>query len=215
MKNQSKREALNLILVAIPFIYLGFIYGGLPAEVPMHWNGSGEIDRMGSKRELWLIPFLLPLLTYGIMSLVPALDPKMKIEKMGGKFHSLKTMLVGLLSALALYIIYVAAHPDAMRMSMVVIFLGILFMGLGNFFKTIQPNYFLGIRTPWTLESETVWKNTHLLAGKLWMIGGLIMVMIGIFYDGGPIIVLTVAIAIIVSLIPLGYSYFAFKQTAS
>ncbi len=180
----------------------------------MHWNLSGEIDRMGSKRELWLIPFLLPLLTYGILSLVPIIDPKKKIGKMGGKFQSLKTLLVGFLSVLALYIIYTAGHPEAMRLSMVVILIGILFMVLGNFFKTIQPNYFLGIRTPWTLESETVWKSTHLLAGKLWMVGGLIMVMMGMFSDGAPILALTVAVAIIVSLIPVGYSWFAFKKLA-
>lgn len=214
MENQIKSEILNLVLVALPFIYLASIYGGLPAEVPVHWNISGEIDRMGSKRELWLIPFLLPLLTYGILSLVRMLDPKKKIEKMGGKFQSLKTMLVGFMSVLALYIIYVAGHPEAMRLSIVVILIGILFMGLGNYFKTIQPNYFLGIRTPWTLENETVWKSTHQLAGKLWLGGGLMMVMMGMFSDGAPILTLVIVIAILVSLIPVGYSWFAFKKVA-
>jgi len=214
MKNQIKSEVLNLVLVALPFIYLAFIYSGLPAEVPVHWNGSGEVDRMGSKRELWLIPFLLPLLTYGILSLIPMIDPKQKIGKMGGKFQSLKTMLVGFLSVLALYIIYVAGHPEAMRLSVVLILIGVLFMGLGNFFKTIQPNYFLGIRTPWTLESETVWKSTHQMAGKLWMIGGLIIVMMGMFSDDAPVLTLSVIVVVLVALLPVGYSWFAFKKLA-
>lgn len=212
MENLIKREGLNLVLVALPFIFLAYLYGGLPAEVPVHWNASGEVDRMGSKSELWLIPFLLPFLTYGILSVIPALDPKKKIEKMGGKFQSLKTMLVAFLSALALYIIYGAANPEAIRISVVVIFLGLLFMGLGNFFKTIQPNYFLGIRTPWTLESEEVWKSTHRLAGILWLVGGLVMIMMGLFLDGAPIIIMTVIIAVVVSLVPMGYSWMAFRK---
>ena len=99
-----------------------------------------------------------------------------------------------------------------MSISVVVILLGLLFMGLGNFFKTIQPNYFLGIRTPWTLESESVWKSTHRLAGVLWLVGGLLMVMMGLFVDGAPIILLTVIVAVVVSLVPMGYSWMAFKK---
>ena len=212
MKSLMKKEGLNLILVALPFIYLAYIYGELPAEVPMHWNASGEVDRMGSKAELWMIPFLLPVLTYVLLLAVPALDPKKKIEKMGGKFESLKTMLVTFLSILALYIIYTASNPAGMRLSVVVIFIGLLFMGLGNFFKTIQPNYFLGIRTPWTLESETVWKSTHRLAGILWLVGGLSMVMMGLFADGTPILVWTVLVVVVVSLVPMGYSWMTFKK---
>lgn len=212
MKNLMKKEGLNLVMVALPFIYLAYIYGGLPAEVPMHYNASGEVDRMGSKSELWMIPFLLPLLTYLILLAVPSLDPKKKIELMGGKFQSLKTMLVAFLSILALYIIYSASNPAGMSISVIVILIGLLFMGLGNFFKTIQPNYFLGIRTPWTLESETVWKSTHRMAGVLWLVGGLVMVMMGLFADGAPIIMLVVIVAVVISLVPMGYSWMAFKK---
>lgn len=214
MKNLMKKEGLNLVLVALPFIYLGYIYGGLPAEVPMHWNASGEVDRMGSKSELWMIPFLLPLLTYVILLVVPSLDPKKKIELMGGKFQSLKTMLVGFLSILAIYIIYTSSNPAEMRISGIIILIGLLFMGLGNYFKTIQPNYFIGIRTPWTLESETVWKSTHRFAGVLWLVGGLLMVLVGMFSKGTPVIMVTVIVGVVVSLVPMGYSWMAFKKEA-
>ena len=55
--------------------------------------------------------------------------------------------------------------------------IGLLFAFLGNYFKTIKPNYFIGIRTPWTLENEEVWKKTHLIGGKLWFVGGLLMAL--------------------------------------
>lgn len=212
MKNLIKREGLNLVLVALPFIYLASIYGGLPAEVPVHWNDSGEINRMGNKLELWIIPFLLTALTYVLLLAVPVIDPKKKIEKMGGKFQSLKTMLVLFLSTLALYIIYTAANPEAMSVSIAVIFIGVLFMGLGNFLKTIQPNYFLGIRTPWTLENEDVWKKTHRLTGVLWLGGGLLMVIGGFLLKGPAAATLLIVVAIAVSLVPFGYSWFAFNK---
>ena len=214
MKNLLKKEGLNLVLVSLPFVYLAYIYGGLPAEVPMHWNASEEVDRMGSKAELWMIPFLLPLLTYVILLAVPSLDPKKKIELMGGKFQSLKTMLVDFLSILALYIIYTSSNPAEMRISGVIILIGLLFMGLGNYFKTIQPNYFIGIRTPWTLESETVWKSTHRFAGVLWLVGGLLMVLVGMFSKGTPVIMVTVIVGVVVSLVPMGYSWMAFNKEA-
>lgn len=213
MKNLMKKEGLNLVMVALPFIYLAYLYGGLPAEVPVHWNASGEMDRMGSKSELWMIIFVMPLLSYVILSAIPMVDPKKKIEKMGGKFQSLKTMLVICFSMLAFYIIYVAAHPEAMRISALAIFLGLLFMGLGNFFKTLQPNYFLGIRTPWTLENETVWKSTHRMAGVLWLVGGLVMVVAGLLLNGPAVSILIVGVAIAVTVVPIGYSWVAFNKT--
>lgn len=212
MKNLIRKEGLNLMLVALPFIYLASIYSGLPSEVPLHWDINGEIDRIGSKSELWLIPFLLPTLIYVILLAVPKIDPKKKIEKMGGKFQSLKTMIVLFLSALAVYIIHTAAHPETMSLSILVIFLGLLFMGLGNFFKTIQPNYFLGFRTPWTLESEEVWKSTHQLAGILWLLGGLVMILLGLFIKELPVFILVIGIGFIVSLVPYGYSWYAYRK---
>ncbi len=212
MKNLIKKDFLNLVMVALPFIYLGIIYGGLPAEVPVHWNGNGEIDRMGSKVELWIIPFLLPLLTYIILSAVPALDPKKKLRKMGGKYQSLKTMLVALLSMMALYIIYVAKNPEMMRTSVVVILIGLLFMGLGNFFKTIQPNYFVGIKTPWTLENETVWKRTHQFAGMLWLGGGIILIIASMLLSSMASAILLLIIALAAGLLPVWYSWSLFKK---
>jgi len=212
MKNLIKKESFNLVLVALPFIYLGYLYGGLPAEVPVHWNVNGVADRMGSKSTLWMVPFLLPLLTYVTMAVVPALDPKKKIEKMGGKYQSFKTMMVAFMSVLAIYIIYSAANPGSTRISVVVVLMGLLFMGMGNFFKTIQPNYFIGIRTPWALENETVWKETHRLTGMLFLGGGLIIVLAGILLNNMVAAILLIIITLAVVLIPAGYSWMIFKK---
>ncbi|MGB2685524.1 MAG: DUF1648 domain-containing protein, partial [Olleya sp.] len=101
-----KKEFPYIILMALPFIYLAYIWNTLPETVPTHWNASGEIDGYGSKNSLLLIPFMLPVLVYIIMTIAPKIDPKNKIATMGKKYEQLKFFLVLFMSILALFIIY-------------------------------------------------------------------------------------------------------------
>ena len=169
MKIDIKKEIPLIGVVLLPFLYLGYIWQELPNKVPVHWNAKGEIDRYGDKTELLLIPFLLPLLIYVIFLVIPYIDPKKNIEKMGKKYDTIKFLLTVFMSVLATYILYSAKTASISSPNGVIILIGILFIILGNFFKTIKANYFIGIRTPWTLENEEVWKHTHRMAGKLWV----------------------------------------------
>ena len=80
-----KKEIALLAIVALPFLYLGFVWNELPDQVPMHWNMQGEIDRYGDKTELISIPFMLPVLVYLIFLIVPKIDPKNQLGQMGKK----------------------------------------------------------------------------------------------------------------------------------
>lgn len=86
MKFELKKELPLIMIIALPFIYLYMVWDKLGNKVPLHWNISGEVDGYGSKSELLLIPFLLPVLVYLIFLVIPLIDPKGKIEKMGGKY---------------------------------------------------------------------------------------------------------------------------------
>lgn len=94
MKNTFQKEWFSILLVLIPFVYLACIWNSLPAKVPIHWNYKGEIDGWGNKFSLIGVLFMLPVLTYGIMLLVPKIDPKNKIATMGNKYISLRLLLV-------------------------------------------------------------------------------------------------------------------------
>ena len=89
---------------------------------------------------------------------------------MGNKLNYLRFALSLFMSAIAVFIIY-SVQQSQSKPTFIFILIGLLFTILGNYFKTIKPNYFIGIRTPWTLENEDVWKKTHLLGGKLWFVG--------------------------------------------
>jgi len=212
MKFQLKKELPLIAIVAIPFIYLYYVWDKLSDQVPLHWNLQGEVDRYGSKSELILIPFLLPFLIYVIFLVVPLIDPKGKIEKMGKKFYSLKFILTFSMSLLAVYIIYSAQSNHTANPNFITLGIGALFCVLGNYFKTIKPNYFIGIRTPWTLENEDVWKSTHQLAGKMWFIGGLLIIVLSLMLNSKFNMYAFITITIIISVIPIAYSYISFKK---
>ena len=198
--------------MALPFIYLAYIWNTLPETVPTHWNASGEIDGYGSKNTLLLIPFMLPVLVYIIMTIAPKIDPKNKIAIMGKKYEQLKFFLVLFMSVLALFIIYSSKTQSFSSPNIIYILLGLLFAGLGNFMKTVKPNYFIGIKTPWTLENETVWKKTHLLGGKIWFVGGLLIVCMSLIFTAQTAATLFVIIAVLITIIPLVHSYIEFKK---
>lgn len=210
-----KKEAPILAIVAIPFLYLAYVWDSLPKKVPMHWNIKGEIDRWGEKQELVLIPILLPLLVYVIFLIVPLIDPKKQLAKMGNKYQSLKLVFTLLMSLLALFIIYTAKEASFSNPNFIFVLMGILFIVLGNYFKTIKPNYFIGIKTPWTLENEQIWKKTHLLGGKLWFIGGLILIITSLLLTNKLAFMFFITITSILAFVPILYSYLLYKKEAS
>jgi uncharacterized membrane protein len=211
--NETLKKELPIIgIVLLPFIYLAYIWNNLPKQVPMHWNLKGEIDDWGSKYSLIGMTFLLPVLTYVLLMVVPKIDPKKRIEAMGGKYYQFKFILVTFMSALALVIMYISNNQKLSNPSMIVILLGILFVFLGNYFKVIKQNYFIGIKTPWTLESEEVWKLTHLLAGKMWVIGGIVIVICSLVVPENLNFYFFIGITLVISIVPTVYSYLIFKK---
>lgn len=212
MNNTLKKELPIIGIVLLPFIYLAYIWNNLPEQVPMHWNLNGEIDDWGSKYSLIGMTFLLPVLTYVLLMVVPKIDPKKRIEAMGGKYYQFKFILVTFMSALALVIMYISNNQKLSNPSMIVILLGILFVFLGNYFKVIKQNYFIGIKTPWTLESEEVWKLTHLLAGKMWVIGGIVIVICSLVIPENLNFYFFIGITLVISIVPTVYSYLIFKK---
>lgn len=209
-----RREIYLWLLVMLPAAYTAFIWNDLPASVPLHWNSKGEVDKWGSKWELITI-LLLPLLIYGLMVAIPVIDPKGKVQNMGGKYFQLKFVLVLFTSALSLFLLYMIGHQQHASPNLVFSLAGILFAALGNYFQSIKPNYFIGIRTPWTLESEIVWKKTHKLGGILWVIGGSLIVVLSILMDHQPALFIFLVITGVISLFPLIYSYIIFRRLNS
>lgn len=207
-----KKEIPILIIIIIPLIYLAYIWNTLPEIVPTHWNIKGVADNWENRSSLILKTFFLSGLTYLIFSLIPLIDPKKKIKEMGNKYDNLKFVIVFFMSAIAVVKLYDIKNPSLASGTFVLIAIGILFIIHGNYMKTIKANYFIGIRTPWTLENESVWKKTHVLAGKLWFLGGLAIVTSSLTtnkeFNGSFFLIVITTIV----LIPIIYSYVEYKK---
>ncbi|WP_228236415.1 SdpI family protein [Allomuricauda sp. M10] len=207
-----KKELPLIGIVLLPFLYLAYVWNQLPEQVPLHYNLKGEVDRYGDKSELIMIPILLPLLIYVIFLAVPYIDPKKQIQKMGSKYDNLKLILTAFMSGLALFIIYSTKNGSMGNPNIIFLICGVLFVVLGNYFKTIKANYFIGIRTPWTLESESIWKETHKLGGKVWFVGGLLIIICSLVLANEVNFKVFMGITIIIALIPVVYSYLLYRK---
>ena len=208
----SLRKELPLMgIVLLPVCYLAYVWNDLPNKVPLHWNMNGEVDNYGDKSQLVFISILLPLFVYGIFLIIPKIDPKNKLNNMGNKLNAIKILLTTFISAIVIFIIYAASHASY-NINFIVLLIGILYIVCGNYFKTIKANYFIGIRTPWTLESDEVWKSTHRLGGIMWFIGGFAIVISSSILSIQTNFKLLTIITIIIVLTPIIYSYYKFRS---
>jgi uncharacterized membrane protein len=132
---------------------------------------------------------------------------------MGDKYYTLRFMITIFFSLLATYLLYVSNTGSLKNPNMLFALIGALFAMLGNYFQTVRPNYFIGIRTPWTLENEQVWKNTHRLGGRLWIVGGVLIAILAFFINNNHLfsIIFGVIISLIV-IVPVVFSYTEFKK---
>ncbi len=212
MKFELKKEWPSLLFILLPFTYLALIWNELPDIVPSHWNARGEIDGYSSKMLLLMVPFFLPILVYPILFFAPVIDPKKKVDVNSSKFQNLKHLMTMLMSLLAVYIIYSSHKQSLASPSMVFVLVGVIISVLGNYMQTVKPNYFIGIRTPWTLESEEVWRKTHQYASKFWFFGGAIMAVGALLVSPENGLYLVLGITVVIGLLPVLYSYRMFKK---
>lgn len=207
-------EIILWALMLMPFIYLATIWDSLPETIATHFNGSGEADGWGSKETLIWGPLVMLALSYGVFWLIPSIDPKQKIGAMGKKFEAVKWIVVLLMVAVSILWIYSSQNGNS-SINMLFVVFGIFFTLMGNFMPTIKHNYFVGIRTPWTLENETVWKKTHRMAGGWWLAGGIVIVLASLLLSNAWVLPVFITVTVIIALVPMVFSYLEFKKQSS
>lgn len=214
MKRNTGKELFYVLLTIIPYIYLVLIYAGLPETVPTHFDIHGTPNGWSSRSSLWFIPASLSLLTYLLFTFLPLIDPKQKLKANSGKFEHIRFILVLFMTGIACFALYVSANRNVQHMDKFLFaFLGLFFAALGNFMPSLKPNYFIGIRTPWSLENEQVWKKTHQFAGKLWVAGGLLVMLLAFLVSAASYIADAILpVILLIAFIPAVYSYVLWRK---
>jgi uncharacterized membrane protein len=204
------------LIIAIPLIYLGIIWNQLPDKVAMHFNLDGTPDRFGSKTELLTMVLLLAgvsILVYLLLTNIYRIDPKKTAVENKSRLQRIGFAVTVFIAALLCVIIYSSTHDD-IRFSTKLIFagVGLLFCFIGNYMHNIKPNYFAGLRLPWTLENEDNWRKTHLLGGKLFFAGGLFIAIACLITPPILSIIIFSVITATIIIIPCVYSYRLYRK---
>ncbi len=203
-----KSELINLVILIIPFILIAIFWNQLPEKIPMHWDFSGNVDSYYNKELGILIIPLFNILMYVLFLALPRIDPRGKNYKLFGKTYKILRYSLNAFMFLIFVLIMLFSLGYDLNIGSIVIYSTIiLFLVFGNFLGKIKSNYFVGIRTPWTLENPEVWAATHRLGGKIWVWASLIMLIVAFFLNMQILtIVYFIYIGIIV-IIPTAYSY--------
>ena len=204
MKMNKKLLLLTSIVILFPILWGVMIWSQLPNQIPIHFNFAGQANSFSSKLLAVIgLPIFL-LLVHLCVIFVTSRDPKNQTmnERMGKVIYWLTPIVSLSLS----YLIYSKALGSTTNPSIFVsALLGLIFVMMGNYMPKLKVNHTVGIRLPWTLQSEDNWHKTHRLAGKLWVLGGLILLIEAGIQFAVPYVMGIVILTIV--LIPILYSY--------
>ena len=206
-----KQSKSSILLTVVSLLLSLTVFSSLPEQIPAHWNVHGTVDRFAPKLTVFIFPGIIFLITI-LFQFMRRTDPNSdNYDKFQREYHRY-TFVIGLVF-FAVQIMTIAA---AFRMDFNVnlIFclgIGSLFIFIGNLLPKTKHNYFIGIRTPWTLADEQNWFRTHRLAGKIWVLVGLIVALTALAPESFQVPVFLTILAVMV-VTPFVYSYTEFRK---
>ena len=203
-------------MIIAPFIYGALIFPQLPSKIPTHFNIEGKADAWGGPSSIFLGPGIMgavSIFVYVLLSNLKKFDPKKYDEANDTLYKDFAVLTVVFLSILSLIIIYSSTHADEINVGKLILpLVGLSFAGLGWYMPKFKQNYFVGFKLPWTLENVDNWNETHKVAGKIWIYGGLFQVVVTFLLPmkfGFIGFILATAVMVI---IPTVFSYRMFKN---
>jgi uncharacterized membrane protein len=214
MKKNSLLTWMVILIALLPLAYLLLIWASLPQTVPVHFGIDMKPDRVGEKRELWITTAVLAAVSvfvYFLLTNLHRFDPKRKGNEQSGTFQKLATGLAVFIAALN-FLIVNSAKSGSNAQGFFLPLIGLLLAFIGNYMNNIKPNYFAGLRLPWTLNNDENWRRTHGLAGKLWFAGGMLIAVVCLFVPPPASFIFFITVVVVMVFIPVVYSYRLFKK---
>jgi immunity protein, SdpI family len=202
----------GLVVAALAAVVSVWAYARLPGTVAMHWNLHGQPDGYSSR--LWAVaamPVFIVLLT-GLFRILPKVDPKRaNYEKFLDTYWLIANAVMTFAGVGHVLIIANGLGYTVQIDRLLPVGLGLLLSFLGNYMTRVEPNWFVGIRTPWTLSSDAVWRKTHRTAGWLLVFGGL-AIAAGAFLPRPVFVALSVAVIAVACGVPVVQSYVLWRR---
>ena len=212
MKTSWKIEVPQLVVIAAMFAAAALAWPTAPARIPVHWNINGLVDRYGGRFEGLLLMPLVALAIYVLMLVLPRIDPgRANYARFSGAYTVIRITVLGIFAAfdVGLHVWLRTGHLNVATFAPVVV--GVMAIVLGSVLGRVKPNWFVGIRTPWTLSSRKSWTRTHQVGG--WVFIGVGLATVGSAFLG-PRLAFWVMIAGLMggALVLVVYSYLLWRQ---
>lgn len=208
----TSTEWLILTPYLLVFSYIALIWHRLPPVIVSHYNLTGQPDGWMPKEKALLVMAGLGLFIYLLLRFLPKLDFSAMVQP--AVFQRMRFVMSLLMTVAIGSLFYLATQSGGLQSSqgamLALISLGIA--AVGNYMSILKPNWFIGIRTPWTLQNNRVWMRTHRLGGRLMVAGGLLGALLAVLVPAPYTVGAVVAVLLIVTLVPVVYSYVYFQQ---
>lgn len=204
------RELLPMLILAIMLASSVIMFSQLPEQIPTHWNAQGVADGFGARWTVFILP-IVAIILYLVLRILPKYDSLQK----NYNENILPIYIISTLSILFLLIIHIASliqqTGNTFSMNIVIIpAFSFLFIGIGLVLPKVKRNFFVGIRTPWTLTNDKVWDKTHEFGSKTFVVAG-ICTLIGALMMEYALAILLISI-LGASIITVIYSYKVHKK---
>jgi uncharacterized membrane protein len=206
------RKWIPLLIVAAAVVASAIVYPRLPETIPTHWNMDGQPDGWSSRAfGAWITPVIL-LGMWALFRLLPAIDPRgANYAKFGGAFEAIIDSLMLFLLGMHIVILRAGLGYPVQIERIVPFGVGVLLIVIGNLLPRCRPNWFVGIRTPWTLSSDRVWEKTHRFGGRVFVAAGFLIVIAALLWVQWVHLVLITVVPLATAAV-LIYSYLEWKR---
>jgi len=210
--------AVNMLLAAAMAGFAWWVAAGLEngAELPIHWNASGEVDRSAPALFALLFPAGVSMLVGLLLAATPNLEPLQ--DRLEASAPVMRAVWIGFILLMVYLQLMIAAPAFGWRLGpdLLLVGVGTLFVMVGNSLPKSRPSFFVGIRTPWTLTDTDNWIATHRLGGKLMMVAGGLLVLAAFVPIAPSAKVATIIAAIAATtVIPFTYSWWLWRKKVS
>ncbi len=207
IKKNLKILILTSIMILLPIIAGVILWDKLPEQLPIHWNISGEVDKWCGKAFAVIAMPLLMLAIHWICLAITFSDPKNHGNS--GKILHITFWIIPVINLALSAFTYSAAMGNAIKTELFAsLLLGFIFIVTGNYMPKCRQSYTIGIKLPWTLNSEENWNKTHRAAGGVWVLAGIVTMIAG-FFSLVPLMIAALAVA---ALFPVIYSYILYRK---
>ena len=179
----KKLRILNYTIAAAVFLITAFLYPKLPDQIPTNWGFNG-VTHYSSRSTIWIIAGMSHLFAL-FFDIMPYLDPRQKnYQKFIGFYDSFCVGMQLFLAVVTGIILRESFFPGQIHTAKIIFFmLSIMFLFIGNYMPKIQSNFYVGIKNPWTLSSDQVWRKTHRLGGKLYAGCGILTLLSSLLFS--------------------------------